>query len=110
MLGSGYDDISAAERQAVLAAYPRVDFKESIIQALADGLAHRPETAFGNVKADVLAEKLPVTSAQASASSYGRRSSATRAELLGSGSRVIATSDRLGGAAAVPLLEAWPLS
>ena len=59
MLGSGYDDISAAERQAVLAAYPRVDFKESIIQALADGLAHRPETAFGNVKADVLAEKLP---------------------------------------------------
>ena len=41
------------------AAYPRVDFKESIIQALADGVAHRPETAFGNVKADVLAEKLP---------------------------------------------------
>ena len=43
----------------VLAAYPRVDFKESIIQAFADGLADRPETAFGNVKADVLAEKLP---------------------------------------------------
>ena len=59
VLGFGYDDISAADRQAVLAAYPRVDFKESIIQAFADGLAHRPETAFGNVKADVLAEKLP---------------------------------------------------
>jgi hypothetical protein len=59
VLGFGYDDISAADREAVLAAYPRVDFKESIIQAFADGLAHRPETAFGNVKADVLAEKLP---------------------------------------------------
>ena len=38
---------------------PRIDFKESIIQAFADGIAHKPETAFGNVKADVLAEKLP---------------------------------------------------
>jgi hypothetical protein len=36
-----------------------VDFKESIIQAFADGIAHKPETALGNVKADVLAEKLP---------------------------------------------------
>jgi HD domain len=59
VLGFGYDDISAADRDAVLEAYPRVDFKESIIQAFADGLAHRPETAFGNIKADVLAEKLP---------------------------------------------------
>jgi hypothetical protein len=59
VLGIGYDDISAEDRDAVLAAYPRVDFKESIIQAFADGIAHKPETAFGNVKADVLAEKLP---------------------------------------------------
>jgi HD superfamily phosphodiesterase len=59
VLGLGYDDIPAEDREAVLAAYPRVDFKESIIQAFADGIAHKPETAFGNVKADVLAEKLP---------------------------------------------------
>jgi hypothetical protein len=59
VLGFGYDDISAGDREAVLAAYPRVDFKESIIQAFADGMAHRPETAFGTVNADVLAEKLP---------------------------------------------------
>jgi HD superfamily phosphodiesterase len=59
VLGLGYDDISAADRDAVLAAYPRVDFKESIIQAFADGIAHKPETAFGNVKADVMADKLP---------------------------------------------------
>jgi hypothetical protein len=59
VLGIGYDDIPADDREAVLAAYPRVDFKESIIQAFADGIAHKPETAFGNVKADVMAEKLP---------------------------------------------------
>jgi HD superfamily phosphodiesterase len=59
VLGFGYDDISAEDRAAVLAAYPRIDFKESIIQAFADGMAHRPETVFGTVNADVLAEKLP---------------------------------------------------
>jgi hypothetical protein len=59
VLGIGYDDIAAEDREAVLAAYPRVDFKESIIQAFAVGMAHRPETTFGTVNADVLAEKLP---------------------------------------------------
>jgi hypothetical protein len=59
VLGLGYEDISAEDREAVLATYPRVDFKESIIQAFADGIADKPETALGNVKADVLAEKLP---------------------------------------------------
>jgi hypothetical protein len=59
VVGFGYDDISAADREAVLHAYPRVDFKESIIQAFADGIAHKPETAFGTINADVLAEKLP---------------------------------------------------
>ena len=59
VLGFGYDDISAEDREAVLAAYPRVGFKESIIQAFADGMAHRPETVFGTMNADVLAEKLP---------------------------------------------------
>jgi HD superfamily phosphodiesterase len=59
VLGFGYDDIAAEDRNAVLHAFPRVDFKEAIIQAFADGMAHRPETAFGTVNADVLVEKLP---------------------------------------------------
>jgi hypothetical protein len=59
VLGLGFDDIPADDRDDVLIAYPRVDFKESIIQAFANGIMHKPETAFGNVKADVLAEKLP---------------------------------------------------
>jgi HD superfamily phosphodiesterase len=59
VLGFGYDDISAEDRRAVLATYPRTDFKESMIQAFADGMAHRPDTAFGTVMADVLAETLP---------------------------------------------------
>ena len=59
VLGIGYDDLTDAQRDEVLAALPRVDFKHRIIEAFGAGLAHRPETAFGNVKADVLERTLP---------------------------------------------------
>ncbi|MFD7833527.1 diguanylate cyclase, partial [Kitasatospora sp. NPDC059803] len=45
----------AADRDAVVAAHPRPDFKRGILRAFHDGVAPKPETAFGNVKADVLA-------------------------------------------------------
>ncbi|HBY35667.1 MAG TPA: phosphohydrolase, partial [Delftia acidovorans] len=32
---------------------------EEIIQAFYDGIRHKPQTTFGNVKADVLADKEP---------------------------------------------------
>jgi HD superfamily phosphodiesterase len=60
VLGIGYSEYSEAERQAVVHAHPRTDrFKEDIIQAFYDGIKHKPETTFGNVKADVLADKDP---------------------------------------------------
>jgi hypothetical protein len=41
-------------------AHPRGGrFKEDIIQAFYDGIRHKPQTTFGNVKADVLADKDP---------------------------------------------------
>ncbi len=41
--------------------YPRIAprFKEDIIQTFYEGIRHKPETTFGNVKADVLADKDP---------------------------------------------------
>jgi hypothetical protein len=36
-----------------------VDFKRGIVRAFAGGIKHKPETAFGNVKADVLDKLLP---------------------------------------------------
>ena len=58
MLGIAYSEFSDAEREAVVQAYPRGDrFKEDIIQAFYDGIRHKPQTTFGNVKADVLADK-----------------------------------------------------
>ncbi len=34
-------------------------FKEAIIQAFYDGIRQKPQTTFGNVKADVIADKEP---------------------------------------------------
>jgi hypothetical protein len=60
VLGIDYDRFSDAQRAAVVAAHPRTEhFKEDIIQAFYDGIKHKPETTFGNVKADVLADKDP---------------------------------------------------
>lgn len=59
VLGLGYDAITEAQRAAVLAAHPRPDFKNQILAAFTEGLRDRPETTFGNVKADVLAHFLP---------------------------------------------------
>ena len=60
VLGIAYSDFSDAEREAVVRAYPRSShFKEDIIQTFYDGIRHKPDTTFGNVKADVLADKDP---------------------------------------------------
>jgi hypothetical protein len=60
VLGLAYAEYSDEERQAVVDAHPRTpSFKEDIIQSFYDGIKHKPETTFGNVKADVLADKDP---------------------------------------------------
>ena len=60
VLGLAYTDFSAAQREAVVQAHPRTPhFKDDIIQSFYDGIKHKPATTFGNVKADVLADKDP---------------------------------------------------
>jgi hypothetical protein len=58
VLGIDYSRFTDADRNAVVQAFPRTpQFKEDILQAFYDGIKHKPETTFGNVKADVLADK-----------------------------------------------------
>ena len=60
VLGIAYEKFPDAQREAVVAAYPRPpQFKEEIIQTFYDGFKDRPDTTFGNVNADVLADKDP---------------------------------------------------
>jgi hypothetical protein len=60
VLGIGLSELDSATRNDVLQKFPRTrHFKEDIIQAFYDGIKHKPATTFGNVKADVLADKDP---------------------------------------------------
>ena len=59
VIGRGLEEIPVGDREAVLAAYPRVDFECGIVRAFVDGLADRPATAFGTFNADLLERTLP---------------------------------------------------
>jgi hypothetical protein len=51
---------TGAEREAVVRAHPRAGpFREDINQAFYDSIRHKPDTTFGNVRADVLADEDP---------------------------------------------------
>jgi HD superfamily phosphodiesterase len=57
VLGIGYDAITDEQRGQIVAAHPRPDFK--ILAAFTDSLKDRPDTTFGNIKADVLEHFVP---------------------------------------------------
>jgi hypothetical protein len=59
VLGLHFDDLSAAQREGVLAAHPRPGFKEGIIAAFSAGISDKPETAFGTMNVDILEETVP---------------------------------------------------
>ena len=60
VLGLTYDQYTDEIREAIVTAFPRTSqFKEDIIQAFYDGNRHKPLTTFGNVNADVIADKQP---------------------------------------------------
>lgn len=60
VLGINYGGYADAIREQVVAQYPRTpEFKEDIIQAFYDGIKNKPDTTFGNVKADVITDKEP---------------------------------------------------
>ncbi len=59
VLGDGLGEIPLRDRDAVLAAYPRIKFKRGIVEAFTDGFAHKPATTFGTMNADVLERTLP---------------------------------------------------
>src|ERR1700686_3378407 len=51
VLGIAYSEFSDADREAIVTAYPRSEhFKEDIIKSFYDGIKHKPETTFGNLK------------------------------------------------------------
>lgn len=55
VLGIGLDELTEQQRAEVVAAHPRPDFKNRILKAFYDGMAHRPDTTYGTMNDDVLA-------------------------------------------------------
>ena len=59
VVGRRFEELSEEQRKAVLAAHPRMGFKEGIIQAFSEGMRDKPETTYGTMNADVLEETVP---------------------------------------------------
>lgn len=55
VLGFDLDEVSEGAREAVVAAHPRPDFKNRILQSFNSGMEQRPATTFGTMNDDVLA-------------------------------------------------------
>ena len=54
-----FDELSPQQREAVLAAHPRTDFKAGIVEAFSAGIRDKPDTAFGTMNTDILEATVP---------------------------------------------------
>jgi len=59
VVGKGYEHLSAENREAIVNAFPRDNFKQKIIPTFFSGFAHKTDTTYGNIKADVCAFMIP---------------------------------------------------
>ncbi|GAA3958876.1 HD domain-containing protein [Mucilaginibacter dorajii] len=59
VMGEGYENLSQENREEIIHAFPRNDFKKNIIPTFFSGFEHKTETTFGNIKADVCAFMIP---------------------------------------------------
>jgi hypothetical protein len=58
-VGLSLDELDSDQVAEITAVHPRADFKNGFLQTFLDGLAHRPDTTYGTVNADVLAHFVP---------------------------------------------------
>jgi hypothetical protein len=58
-LGLWLDAFDGEQVAEITAAHPRGDFKNGFLEAFRNGLAHRPETTYGTINADVLEHFVP---------------------------------------------------
>jgi HD domain len=59
VMGDLYETLSDATREEIVAAFPRDGFKSKIVPAFLEGFRHKPQTTFGNIKADVCERLIP---------------------------------------------------
>lgn len=58
-IGLGLDKVDPAMVDEIVAAHPRGDFKNEFLHTFHEGLAHRPNTTYGTINADILEHFVP---------------------------------------------------
>ena len=59
VVGKHFDELSDEQRALVLAAHPRMNFKDGIIEAFSAGMRDKPETTFRTMNEDILEATVP---------------------------------------------------
>ncbi|MDI4237598.1 HD domain-containing protein [Bradyrhizobium sp. Arg237L] len=59
VVGIGYDDYTREQRDQVIAAFPRGDFKKEFIQVQTCSALKKPQTTFGTVNVDYIEDRDP---------------------------------------------------
>ena len=59
VLGWGLDQFPSELRDAIVAKYPRKNFKKDFLQTYFRGFAHKPGTTYGTVNADIVEHFMP---------------------------------------------------
>jgi hypothetical protein len=59
VLGFRFHELSAEQRDEVLASHPRTGFKTGIVEAFSAGMRDKPETTFGTMNTDILEATVP---------------------------------------------------
>jgi hypothetical protein len=59
VLGLHFEELSAQQRDEVVAAHPRTGFKTGIVEAFSAGMRDKPETTFGTMNTDILEATVP---------------------------------------------------
>jgi hypothetical protein len=59
VLGKGFDQFPSDLRDAIVARYPRKNFKKDFLQAYFAGFAHKPGTTYGTVNQSICERFIP---------------------------------------------------
>jgi hypothetical protein len=59
VVGRGYEHLSEKQREDIIKAFPRTDFKKKIIPTYFEGFKNKTATTYGNMNADICAFMMP---------------------------------------------------
>jgi HD domain len=59
VLGMGFQEIADSAREEVLAAFPRLNFKDTMPRTFAEAIFHKPQTGWANTMGDAVERFLP---------------------------------------------------